>query len=111
MPAWYQRELVSVPPVVVLDAVWVTLLEAHGPVATDRQGRRRLVKSRIRRPILIALGVWPEEERSVVLDWELGDHSGEDQLSWLRLLNGLGSARLTPAARACGCSCMIVGQG
>jgi transposase-like protein len=96
VPAWYQRELIQVPPVVVLDGIWTTLLEPSGQVVTDRQGRRRAVKTRFRRPVLMALGVWPEEGRSAVLDWELGDQPGEDQASWLRLLNRLEQRGLRP---------------
>jgi transposase-like protein len=96
VPAWYQRELAQVPPVVVLDGVWVTLMEPSGAVDTDRRGRRRAVKTRLRRPVLIALGVWPEDGRSAVLDWELGDRAGEDQASWLRLLNRLELRGLRP---------------
>lgn len=86
VPAWYERWLEEVPPVVVLDAVWVTLLQDTPEIRPDCRGRRRRVKARVRLPLMVALGVWPEEGRSAVLDWELGDGPGEDQASWLRLL-------------------------
>jgi hypothetical protein len=86
VPAWYERWLEDVPPVVVLDAVWLTLLRETPEFRRDRRGRRRRVKARVRLPVMVALGVWPEDGRSAVLDWELGDGPGEDQASWLRLL-------------------------
>lgn len=96
LPAWYERWLPQVPPVVVLDALWLSLLEPSGECRADRRGRRRPVKRRLRRPLMVALGVWPEEGRSQVLDWELGDGPGEDAASWLRLLNRLEVRGLRP---------------
>ena len=48
------------PPVLQLDAIWFTQLCATGQWRTDAKGRRRPVKSRRKRCLLIALGVWPD---------------------------------------------------
>ncbi len=65
-------------------------------IKRDKLGRRRRVKKRIKLPIMIALGVWPEEGRHQVLDWEVGDGPGEDKESWLRLINRLEQRGLHP---------------
>jgi transposase-like protein len=77
----------STPPIVQLDAIWFTQLCATGQYRTDRKGRRRPVKSRRKRCLLIALGVWPESERQEVLAWRLAD--SEDAESWLAFLTEL----------------------
>jgi transposase-like protein len=76
--------LASVPPIVLLDALWVTVLLPSGRCQTDRLGRRRPVKQRRQVPVLLALGVWPRSGQWQVLDWELADQ--EDQAAWERLL-------------------------
>lgn len=77
----------STPPILQLDAIWFTQLCATGQWRTDRQGRRRPVKSRRKRCLLIALGVWPENDRQEVLAWQLAD--SEDLESWLPFLSQL----------------------
>jgi transposase-like protein len=75
------------PPILQLDAIWFTQLCATGQWRTDRKGRRRPVKSRRKRCLLIALGVWPESGRQEVLAWHLADT--EDAASWLTFLSQL----------------------
>jgi transposase-like protein len=75
------------PPILQLDAIWFTQLCATGQWRTDGKGRRRPVKSRRKRCLLIALGVWPDSERQQVLAWHLAD--GEDTASWLTFLSQL----------------------
>jgi transposase-like protein len=75
------------PPIVQLDAIWFTQLCATGQYRTDAQGRRRPVKSRRKRCLLIALGVWPDTGRQEVLAWHLADR--EDAESWLTFLSQL----------------------
>lgn len=96
VPAWQARWLKDVPPVVMLDAIWVTLLETTEQEHTDRSGRQRRVKARRHVPVMLALGVWPETGRSAILDFEIGDGPGEDRASWLRLLNRLEARGLRP---------------
>jgi transposase-like protein len=75
------------PPLLQLDAIWFTQLCATGQYRTDGCGRRRPVKSRRKRCLLIALGVWPDTGRQEVLAWHLAD--GEDTESWLSFLSQL----------------------
>jgi transposase-like protein len=73
--------------VLQVDAIWVTQLAPTGGHRLDRKGRRRPVKRRIKRPILIALGVWPETEHAEVIAWRLTDK--EDADDWLAFLSEL----------------------
>jgi hypothetical protein len=50
-------QLRSVPPVIQLDAIWVTLLEPTHDTRPDRQGRQRASKAREKVCILVALGL------------------------------------------------------
>jgi putative transposase len=75
------------PPILQLDAIWFTQLCATGQWRSDRKGRRRPVKSRRKRCLLIALGVWPESGGQEVLAWHLADT--EDAESWLTFLSQL----------------------
>jgi transposase-like protein len=77
----------ATPPILQLDAIWFTQLCATGQYRSDGKGRRRPVKSRRKRCLLIALGVWPDSERQEVLAWHLAD--GEDSESWLTFLSQL----------------------
>lgn len=86
----------STPPVLQLDAIWFTQLCATGQWRTDGKGRRRSVKSRRKRCLLIALGVWPESDRQEVLAWQLADN--EDAESWLAFLSQLEEQGLRGAA-------------
>jgi transposase-like protein len=76
--------LSSVPPVVILDAIWVTVLHPTGQYKKDKRGRMRPVKQKHKVPILIALGVWPQTGHWEVLDWELAEK--EDYKGWEVLL-------------------------
>ena len=81
------QEALSVPPVLQVDAIWVTQLVPTGTSHRDAKGRRRPDKKRIKRPILIALGVWPETGRAQVLAWRLAVKEDEDD--WLAFLSDL----------------------
>jgi len=96
VPYWQTALLKDVPPVVMLDGVWITLMQASRRRRRDKLGRRRVVKQRVKLPVLIALGVWPEEGRSRVLDWEIATEAAEDRDNWLRLLNRLEERGLAP---------------
>lgn len=79
--------LARVPPVVMLDGVWVTLLEETGAEGTDAQGRRRPDKRRRKVVLPVAYGVDPTSGEHRVLDWERAP--GEDEASWRGLLERL----------------------
>lgn len=81
------REWEEVPPVVRVDGVWITLMEATGEVRKDRLGRWRPVKTGVSRPILVAQGVWPGLKRSEILAWLLAKDEGLE--SWQHLLEDL----------------------
>ncbi|MCL7454905.1 MAG: transposase [Anaerolineae bacterium] len=85
------REAEDVPPVLEVDAIWVTLLRANGEVRRDRKGRKRLVKGRFKVPIMIAMGVWPDSERREILLWRIGvDEGAEEWVKFLEILEEQG---------------------
>lgn len=75
------------PPIVQVDAIWVTMVLPTGGSRQDRKGRRRPRVGRFSRPVFVALGVWPDTGRTVVLDWLLG--TGESELEWTVFLSRL----------------------
>lgn len=77
-------ELTSVPPVIMLDAIWVTLLVDTDRVQKDQLGRERRIKEREKVCVLVALGIYPQSQRWGILDWELAE--SEEQKAWERLL-------------------------
>ena len=81
------REKAEVPPVLQLDAIWATVLRPNGKVRRDRKGRKRPVKGRCKCPIFVAMGVWPEEDHSEILLWQMG--TGENAEDWVRFLSRL----------------------
>ena len=80
----------AVPPLLQIDAIWVTQVLPTQETFQDRSGRQRVRKRRVKRPIFIALGVWPETDQAVVLDWMLG--TSEDGEEWTRFLSRLEEA-------------------
>jgi hypothetical protein len=85
------REAEDVPPVVEVDAIWVTLLRPNGEVRRDRKGRKRPVKGRFKVPIMIAMGVWPDSDRREILLWRLGEsESAEEWVTFLEVLEAQG---------------------
>jgi putative transposase len=78
------REAEDIPPVLEVDAIWVTLLRANGQVRHDRKGRKRPVKGRFKGPIMIAMGVWPDSERREILLWRMGENEGTEE--WVKFL-------------------------
>lgn len=86
-----QRAAADVPPIVQVDAVWVTLLRPNGAVRRDRKGRTRVVKGRHKVPIMIAMGVWPDSDRREILLWRLGEsESAVEWITFLELLEAQG---------------------
>ncbi len=75
----------DVPPILQVDAIWITLLRPNGKVRRDRKGRKRAVKGRFKCPVFVAMGVWPESDRSEILLWQLG--SSEDDEEWVAFLS------------------------
>jgi transposase-like protein len=77
----------KVPPVLQVDAIWLTQLRPNGRVRRDAKGRQRSVKGRFKRPLFIALGLWPATGHVEILAWQLG--LSEDTKSWLTFLTYL----------------------
>ncbi len=78
------REAEDVPPVVQLDAIWITLLRSNGQV---RKGRKRAVKGRFKVPVMIAMGVWPDSNRCEILAWHQGESESAEE--WVKFLEAL----------------------
>lgn len=76
-----------VPPVVMLDGVWITQLEPTGEEHQDALGRRRATKRRRKIVLLVAYGVDPTSGEHWVLDWERA--TAEDEPGWRTLLERL----------------------
>lgn len=77
----------EVPPILQVDAIWLTQLRPTGKVRRDAKGRRRAVKGRYKRPLFIALGLWPQTGRCEILAWQLGE--GETEAAWTAFLSQL----------------------
>jgi transposase-like protein len=75
----------DVPPILQVDAIWVTQLRPNGKVRRDRKGRKRAVKGRFKCPVFVAMGVWPDSGQSEILLWRLG--SSEDDEEWITFLS------------------------
>lgn len=85
------REAQDVPPILQADAIWVTLLRPTGEVRRDRKGRKRAVKGRVKVPIMIAMGLWPDSDRCEILLWRLGaSESAEEWVRFLEILEAQG---------------------
>jgi len=80
-------EIEKCPPVVMLDGIWLKVLEPTGERYVDKKGRQRDRLKKTKFPILVAYGVDPDSGRRWVLDWERGRE--EDKESWQRLLERL----------------------
>lgn len=81
------REAEDVPPVVQLDAIWITLLRPNGQMCRDRKGRKRAVKGRFKVPVMIAMGVWPDSDRREILAWHQGESESAEE--WVKFLETL----------------------
>jgi transposase-like protein len=90
------ESLERVPPVVLLDGVWVKVMVETGERYRDRQGRNRPRVRRERVPLLVALAVDPQTGERWVLDWVVGRE--EDEGSWRQLLERLHARGLHAAS-------------
>ncbi|HEX8243753.1 MAG TPA: transposase [Longimicrobium sp.] len=92
-----QGPLGRVPPVVLLDGLWIKLQVETGERYRDQAGRERPRTRRVRVPLLVAYGVDPITGERWLVDWERAEQ--EDQASWQVLLERLHARGLTSAAR------------
>jgi transposase-like protein len=81
------RDPKDVPSILSVDAIWATQLRPNGQYRLDRKGRRRAIKGRVKRPIFIAMGIWPDQDRCEILDWQLGE--SEEAEAWIAFLGSL----------------------
>lgn len=100
-----EQELSEAPPVVRLDGIWTTLMEPTGELRKDALGRLRRVKTGRKRPILMAQGVWPAQERQEIIAWAVA--LAEDEASWARFLLQLHRIGLSPENGLC----LLIGDG
>ncbi len=85
------REAEDVPPILQVDAIWVTRLRPNGQMRRDRKGRWRPVKGRFKVPVMIAMGLWPDSDRCEILLWRLGEsESTEEWVKFLEVLEAQG---------------------
>jgi transposase-like protein len=85
--AWAAAPFERVPAVVLLDGLWLKVLEPTGATFVDRAGRERQRQRKRTWPILVAYGVDPVSGERWLLDWERGE--AEDAASWQRFLERL----------------------
>lgn len=77
-------ELSSVPPVIMLDAIWLTVLEATEESHKDSLKRQRRCKKKRKVCVLVALGLYPQSGRWGILAWDIAHE--ESQEAWEALL-------------------------
>lgn len=94
--AFHAGLLEQVPAVVMLDGVWLKVLEPTGEQYVDKGGRKRDRLKLKRFPLLVAYGVDPVSGQRWVLDWERGRE--EDLESWRTLLMRLQARGLSERA-------------
>src|SRR5690606_6071741 len=80
-------ELSSVPPVVMLDAIWLTLLTPTGKTQMDDLKRQRPVKTKQKVCVLVALGLYPQTGRWGTLGWHIAQDESKE--AWQDLLVSL----------------------
>lgn len=71
----------DVPAILQVDACWVTQMRPNGRMRRDRKGRKRAVKGRVKRPLFVAMGVWPDTDQREILLWRLGNSENEEEWS------------------------------
>lgn len=77
-----------------LDGVWVPQMVNTGKHRADTLGRQRPVKHGVRRPLLVAQGVWPSDGRQEIVAWRLGQAESADD--WEVLLDQMWSRGVHP---------------
>ena len=76
--------LSSVPPVVMLDAIWLSLLTPTGAMQADTRKRQRQVKAKQKVCVLVALGLYPQSGRWGILGWHIAQEESKE--AWEDLL-------------------------
>ena len=82
-----REKLTASPPVVMLDALWGSMMVETGERKKDKRGRLRRVKRGKKIPLLVALGVDPVTGKTTLLAWRQGTAEGiEDWTALLTIL-------------------------
>lgn len=81
-----EQALVSSPPVIQLDGIWVTIQREGEKIQPDAKNRKRKQRTGKKEVILVALAFW-EDGRREVLDWHIAP--SEEHTHWEVLLNRL----------------------
>jgi putative transposase len=95
MQRWRERKITDTPPILIVDGVWVQILEATGQTFLDRSGHERVEMRGQERVVLTVMGVWPDG-RHEILHYEAVE--GEDTDAWTTLLAALKRRGLDPDA-------------
>lgn len=90
---FHSGALERVPSVVLVDGIWVKVMEPTGEHFVDKVGRSRPQVRRKKMGLLVAYGVDPTTGEWWVLDWERAEQ--EDTASWEGLLERLRQRGLT----------------
>ncbi|GAC1566256.1 MAG: hypothetical protein NVS2B2_38950 [Ktedonobacteraceae bacterium] len=88
-----EQPLATVPPVVQLDGIWVTIQSQGEKIKQDKRKRRRKQRTGKKVVILVALGFWEDGTREI-LDWQIA--ASEEHTHWETLLNRLWHRGLRP---------------
>lgn len=91
--AWKNRPIEDVPDVVQLDGIWFSRMVPTGKRKRDKRGRLRMMKRRVARVVLVAVGIWTKSGKREILDWHVASSESED--AWLHLLDRLYDRGLT----------------
>jgi len=94
MQRWRERKITDTPPILIVDGVWVPILEATGQTWTDRSGHERQEMRGQERVVLAVMGVW-EDGRHEILHYEAAD--AESSESWSAVLAALKRRGLDPS--------------
>src|SRR5262249_14196739 len=95
MQVWRSREISDTPPILIVDGVWVQILQATGQTFLDRSGHERVEMRGQERVVLAVMGVW-EDGRHEILQYEATD--AESSESWSAVLAALKRRGLNPDA-------------
>jgi len=85
--AQMREKVAASPAVVVLDALWGSMMVETGERKKDKRGRDRRVKRGKKIPLLVALGVDPVTAETTLLAWRQGTAEGVED--WTALLTAL----------------------
>src|SRR6266511_4760941 len=86
MQRWRERKITDTPPILIVDGVWVQILEATGQTWTDRSGHERQEMRGQERVVLAVMGVW-DAGRHQILHYQGAD--AEATAAWSALFADL----------------------